>query len=135
MSIDILGELDKHRAEWEHIESAAQAIDALKARLSSLMEARARPVEPSPASLRQFALARIAAMADRPLAWAATREAFGLQLVLLVEIGRGRPSHVEASREAMRAVFGPGPAIGEGYDEAWARQAAAAARALVEAAP
>lgn len=80
--------------------------------------------------VRKFALERIAFMAARPLMWAGSREAFGLQLVLLVEIAT-QDGFLRAA--AMRAVFGPGVTIGEGYDEAWARKATAAAKALIEA--
>lgn len=100
---------------------------------NDLEDARAR-VNRLETPTREFALARIASMADRPFAWAATREAFGLQLVTLVEMVRGTHPKT-ASQEAMRAVFGAGTTIGEGFDVEWTQQATAAARALVEATP
>lgn len=99
--------------------------------LDALVDMACSEIDHLESSPRAFALARIASMSDRPFAWASTREAFGLQLVTLVEMVRGtRPT--SASQEALRAVFGAGPTIGEGYDKAWAQRAAAAARALVE---
>lgn len=51
--------------------------------------------------------------------WGATRESFGLQLVLLAEL-LGQDPHA-----AMAALFGPGPAVDvtSPLDDAWAQAA------------
>ena len=73
-----------------------------------------------------FVRKRLRAMHDRPQMWASSTEAFGLQLVLLVEvfevfelskpIAAKTPTHV-----AMERVFGPGNTVlNAPLEEVWA---------------
>lgn len=77
------------------------------------------------------AIERVAAMGARPRLWASSREGYGLQLVLLVEIATGPLFDRD---RAMDAVFGPGPSIEGPFDVDWARRAASSAVSVIAAA-
>lgn len=70
-----------------------------------------------------FVRKRLRAMHDRPMMWASTCEAFGLQLVLLVEVFElDRPITFKTpTHTAMEKVFGPGNTVlNAPLEEVWA---------------
>jgi hypothetical protein len=70
--------------------------------------------------MREFVHTRLDAMRHRPSMWAGTKEAFGLQLVLLAEVFR--LGAMTRSHELMLLIFGPGNTVPrDDIDETWAR--------------
>lgn len=84
--------------------------------------------------LQQRICERFASMESRPEMWASTREDFGLQIVVFVEMllwPEGASSNPEML-ELMRRLFGGPVGSSAPIDTAWARQAVAAARGFIE---
>lgn len=74
----------------------------------------------------QFVRDRLGAMGDRPAMWASSREAFALQVVLLVDVAAD-----EAVGSALFRTLFPGTAstvLSEPLDDAWARHVVELAR-------
>lgn len=79
-------------------------------------------------NVSEFVDARLVEFYQRPQMWAGTKEAFGLQLVLLVEIfflntaAQAAQSN-EHSRKLMPLIFGPGNTVSpDRLDDEWARE-------------
>lgn len=76
----------------------------------------------------EFARARFESMSDRPRMWAGTKEAFALQLVLLVEIVQ-LPDAMGNDTHLMTKLFGPGNAVPQdALTDEWAHQSVAIIR-------
>jgi hypothetical protein len=80
--------------------------------------------------LRQFVEDRLTAMHARPAMWAGSKEAFVLQVVLLVEVMS--PDNVQWKPSHLLAKFFPGPGPNripdEPVDDVWARRIVEIAR-------
>lgn len=80
-------------------------------------------------TIKEFIADRIKSMRERPAMWAGTKEAFGLQLLLLVELDHVREfaKHMPSTTQLklMNQLFGPGNIVrNEPLDEEWAKKAA-----------
>lgn len=83
---------------------------------------------------KQFVKQRLGAMFARPEMWAASNEAFGLQLCLLVEVYQldVEPSSKIPTDKLMAGLFGPGPVVKtEPLNVEWAQSAALAVRKIL----
>lgn len=73
--------------------------------------------------MHKFVQDRLFAMEQCPEMWAGTKEAFGLQLILLVDVLHHTNSNTTKVHELMGLVFGPGNSTPmEFLNDVWARE-------------
>ena len=109
------------KADAEYV--AAASPDAVLELITEHRELRQRP--------RQFAEEHLNEMHARPGMWASSKEAFVLQILLLVEIATGCDA-VDLHRLLREFFPGTNAVPNEPFDDAWARQIVEIARKELE---
>ena len=72
-------------------------------------------------------------MYERPSMWAATREGFGLQLALLVEVHELYEDKKTPTNVVLSKLYGPGNLIStEDLDDGWAKERVLMIRKMLE---